>query len=531
MPYFISLKAPTLVVEHIVYLCTSFIKNYIRLVFVLLVWSIYSSVILEIVLLLQSRRSENTTKVFVGSLPPGVTAEDLRKLFEPYGAIAECDIANKCGFLHLEDAELAMKAIEELNGTDFMGGKISVEKGRVKGPPRGGGGRFRGGGGGFDRGGRFGGGGYDDRRGGFDRRGGYEDRRGGGAGGGYGDRYGGGGGGYDRRGGGGYDDMGGGGYEDRRGGGYGGGGGRGGDLYSRRDGGVAKPTGSPSIVISESEDHFTFLRILDDALSHLSNKNIIIAGDFNIKFGTNTKIVCRPITEYGKFVFFNLVDKLNWDFVQDSSLNCDNKFELFIHKLQNCLHEAFPEKNLPCRPDMTYNSNWFHDELRGMREYLYFLNNLYKHSKSEYLKHTLNEFRKTYKHAIITAKKNYNEQIIRRSTGGYGAAAGGGYSTGGGYGAAAAGGYGAADAGYGNGAADYGGGYAGATGGGAAARTGYDSAYPPLAGGGQRGCINDKAVDLFSAVNTENLQLQFMHSAPIVLFQQKNNFSSNLDTV
>nr|CAH7768240.1 unnamed protein product [Callosobruchus chinensis] len=225
-----------------------------------------------------SRRSENTTKVFVGSLPPGVSAEDLRKLFEPYGAIAECDIANKCGFLHLEDADLAMKAIEELNGTDFMGGKISVEKGRVKsrggrgggpmrggmgrdrggpysrgggdfrGPPRGGGGRFRGGGGGFDRGGRFGGGGgYEDRRGGFDRRGGYEDRRGGGAGGGFGDRYGGGGGGYDRRGGGGYDDMsggggGGGGYEDRRGGGFGGGG-RGGDLYSRRDGGGAKPAG------------------------------------------------------------------------------------------------------------------------------------------------------------------------------------------------------------------------------------------------------------------------------------------------
>nr|CAI5857922.1 unnamed protein product [Callosobruchus analis] len=131
---------------------------------------------------------------------------------------------------------------------------------------------------------------------------------------------------------------------------------------------------------------------------------------------SSAKIVCRPITEYGKFVFFNLVDKLNWDFIQDSSLNCDNKFELFIHKLQNCLHEAFPEKNLPCRPDMTYNSNWFHDELRGMREYLYFLNNLYKRSKSEYLKHTLNEFRKTYKHAIITAKKNYNEQIIRRSS-------------------------------------------------------------------------------------------------------------------
>lgn len=90
----------------------------------------------------------------MGSLPAGVTTDDLRKLFEPYGAIAECDIANRCGFLHLEDQDLATKAIEDLNGIDFMGGKISVEKGRVK-PRRGGPGGGRGGrGGGPMRGGR-----------------------------------------------------------------------------------------------------------------------------------------------------------------------------------------------------------------------------------------------------------------------------------------------------------------------------------------------------------------------------------------
>ncbi|XP_044265848.1 RNA-binding protein 4.1-like [Tribolium madens] len=149
-----------------------------------------------------SRRSETTTKVFVGSLPNGVTTDDLRALFAPYGAIAECDIANRCGFLHLEDHDLAMKAIAELNGTNFMGGRISVEKGRVK-PRRGpgGGGPMRGGkdrGGPYARGdfrgpphrnGGFGGGrdyppyGGGDRFGGYDRppqRGGYD--------GGYGDR-------------------------------------------------------------------------------------------------------------------------------------------------------------------------------------------------------------------------------------------------------------------------------------------------------------------------------------------------------
>lgn len=105
--------------------------------------------------ILQSRRSATTTKVFVGSLPGGVTTDDLRRLFEPYGPIAECDIANRCGFLHLEDKDLAFKAIEELNNTNFMGTRISVEKGRVK-PPRsrrdGGGGPMRGG---KDRGGPY----------------------------------------------------------------------------------------------------------------------------------------------------------------------------------------------------------------------------------------------------------------------------------------------------------------------------------------------------------------------------------------
>lgn len=44
---------------------------------------------------------------------------------------------------------MAMKAITDLNGVDFMGAKISVEKGRVR-PRRSGGGPVRGG---RDRGG------------------------------------------------------------------------------------------------------------------------------------------------------------------------------------------------------------------------------------------------------------------------------------------------------------------------------------------------------------------------------------------
>lgn len=178
------------------------------------------------------------TKVFIGSLPQGSKPEELRKLFERYGVVTECDIMNRCGFVHMQTEDQAATAIRSLHNSTFNGAVISVERGRIKerGARGGGvGGRGRGGGG---RGGM-------ERRGGGPVRGGHPggqrdapymrdsrpmghmrgDMRGGPQGGmhqGMGMRNGGMGGGYERsaeRGmGGGYDDRYGGyGGEDRRG--------------------------------------------------------------------------------------------------------------------------------------------------------------------------------------------------------------------------------------------------------------------------------------------------------------------------
>lgn len=86
------------------------------------------------------------TKIFIGSLPPGSKPEDLRRLFENYGIVTECDIMNRCGFVHMQTSEMAREAIEALNNTEFNGQNIVVEQGRMKdkngpggnrGPPRG----------------------------------------------------------------------------------------------------------------------------------------------------------------------------------------------------------------------------------------------------------------------------------------------------------------------------------------------------------------------------------------------------------
>jgi RNA recognition motif-containing protein len=119
--------------------------------------------------------------IYVGNLDFRTSEEELRALFEGYGAvervnmIRDRDTGQPRGFAFVEmtnDAE-ADKAVAGINGTNVGGRNLNVSEARPK-PERGAGGGGGGGGGG-GRGGRGGGGGG---------RGGYGG--GGGGGGGYG---------------------------------------------------------------------------------------------------------------------------------------------------------------------------------------------------------------------------------------------------------------------------------------------------------------------------------------------------------
>ena len=99
--------------------------------------------------------------IYVGNLGFQTTEQDIRSLFEAYGAVervnlvTDRDSGQPRGFAFVEmtnDAE-AEKAIAGLNGTDLGGRAINVNEARPK-PERGG---FRPGGGGQRRGGGGGG--------------------------------------------------------------------------------------------------------------------------------------------------------------------------------------------------------------------------------------------------------------------------------------------------------------------------------------------------------------------------------------
>jgi RNA recognition motif-containing protein len=135
-------------------------------------------------------------KLYVGNLPFQATEEDISNWFVQTGVTpANVTLVRDrfsgqprgFGFVEVNSDEDAGRAIEALNGHDFMGRNVVVNEAR---PPReggGGGGGGRGGGfGGGGGGGRGGGGGGGGGRGGGGGgRGGYGGGRGGGGGGRY----------------------------------------------------------------------------------------------------------------------------------------------------------------------------------------------------------------------------------------------------------------------------------------------------------------------------------------------------------
>jgi len=119
--------------------------------------------------------------IFVGNISFQSEESDLQSIFEKYGEVGSVKIIHDnytgrskgFGFVIMENAEEAQKAIDELNGYYLQGKNLTVNEARPRTEGGGGGGRSSGGGGGRSSGG---GGGY----------GGGGGRSSGGSGGGYG---------------------------------------------------------------------------------------------------------------------------------------------------------------------------------------------------------------------------------------------------------------------------------------------------------------------------------------------------------
>ncbi|MCK4957569.1 MAG: RNA-binding protein [Candidatus Cloacimonetes bacterium] len=78
--------------------------------------------------------------IYVGNLAYGMTTEDLQQLFEAYGAVKNANIINDretgrskgFGFVEMAEASEGEKAIQELDGKDYMGRNLKVNQARER---------------------------------------------------------------------------------------------------------------------------------------------------------------------------------------------------------------------------------------------------------------------------------------------------------------------------------------------------------------------------------------------------------------
>jgi RNA recognition motif-containing protein len=80
--------------------------------------------------------------IYVGNLPYAAMDDDLKQLFETYGSVKSARVvidrmsgrSKGFGFVEMDQREEADKAIENLDGSDFMGRDIRVNEARPRAP-------------------------------------------------------------------------------------------------------------------------------------------------------------------------------------------------------------------------------------------------------------------------------------------------------------------------------------------------------------------------------------------------------------
>jgi cold-inducible RNA-binding protein len=81
-------------------------------------------------------------KIYVGNLGFTVTNEDLKSKFEQYGSVTSANIikdrdtgrSKGFGFVEMSNQSEAMKAINELNGSEFSGRNMNVSEAKPQEP-------------------------------------------------------------------------------------------------------------------------------------------------------------------------------------------------------------------------------------------------------------------------------------------------------------------------------------------------------------------------------------------------------------
>ncbi|XP_045480431.1 uncharacterized protein LOC123684919 [Harmonia axyridis] len=129
--------------------------------------------------------------------------------------------------------------------------------------------------------------------------------------------------------------------------------------------------------------------------------------------GVGEVTVCRPLTRVGMDTLKYLVRDICWDFIWDTNIGTESKFDMFVTFIKNCVDLSFPPKTYK----HSVNSlpiSWFSNDLKNMRERLIFYRDLVEVYKTPNAKKIVSDYQKLYRREIKIAKKQYNDNYIRK---------------------------------------------------------------------------------------------------------------------
>jgi RNA recognition motif-containing protein len=83
-------------------------------------------------------------EIFVSNIPFGANPEDIRQLFERYGAVGRVNLITDretgrprgFGFVEMPNASEAQRAIEELQNVNMQGRQLTINEARPREPRR-----------------------------------------------------------------------------------------------------------------------------------------------------------------------------------------------------------------------------------------------------------------------------------------------------------------------------------------------------------------------------------------------------------
>lgn len=127
--------------------------------------------------------------------------------------------------------------------------------------------------------------------------------------------------------------------------------------------------------------------------------------------------ISQPLTEAGKIIFFNLIEQLEWSFIDLNTMSVGDKFEIFINSITWAVDRAFPTRMVFAtqRANCDY-LGWYSSDLRKQREHLHLLCELKNnYPENEVFMDAFKRHKKSYRRNVVETRRAWYSKRVSES--------------------------------------------------------------------------------------------------------------------